>query len=42
MAVRERGSRLGGKTGLPNAGTASDESKTMKWRREIAGIADKE
>lgn len=28
-----------GKTGLPNAGAASDESKTMKRWREIAGIA---
>lgn len=30
------------KTGLPNAGTASDEGKTMKRWREIAGIADEE
>ena len=32
----------GGKTGLPNAGAASDEAKTMKRWREIAGIADEE
>ena len=32
----------GGKTGLPNAGAASDEGKTIKRWREIAGIADKE
>lgn len=32
----------GGKTGLPNAGVASDEGKTMKRWREIAGIADEE
>lgn len=31
-----------GKTGLPNAGAAFDEGKTMKWWREIAGIADEE
>lgn len=31
-----------GKTGLPNAGAASDEGKTMKRWREIAGIADEE
>ena len=35
-------SRHSGKTGLPNAGAASDESKTMKRWREIAGIADEE
>lgn len=35
-------SRQGGKTGLPNAGAASDEGKTMKRWREIAGIADEE
>lgn len=34
--------RQGGKTGLPNAGAASDEGKTMKQWREIAGIADEE
>ena len=34
--------RQGGKTGLPNAGAASDEGKTMKRWREIAGIADEE
>lgn len=31
-----------GKTELPNAGAASDEGKTMKRWREIAGIADEE
>ncbi|HIU05675.1 MAG TPA: hypothetical protein IAD14_09480 [Candidatus Coprousia avicola] len=30
------------KTGLPNAGATSDEGKTMKRWREIAGIADEE
>ena len=34
--------RQGGKTGLPNAGAASDEGKTMKRWREIAGIAEEE
>ena len=34
--------RQGGKTGLPNVGVASDEGKTMKRWREIAGIADEE
>lgn len=34
--------RQGGRTGLPNAGAASDEGKTMKRWREIAGIADEE
>lgn len=34
--------RQSGKTGLPNAGAASDEGKTMKRWREIAGIADEE
>ncbi len=29
-----------GKTGLPNAGAASNEGKTMAHRREIAGLAD--
>lgn len=33
---------LAGATGLPNAGAASDEGKTMKRWREIAGIADEE
>lgn len=31
-----------GKTGLPNAGAASDEGRTMKRWHEIAGIADEE
>ena len=34
--------RQGGRTGLPNAGAASDEGKTMKRWREIAGIAVEE
>ena len=29
-----------GTTGLPNAGAASDEGKTLKHWREIAGLAD--
>ena len=29
-----------GKTGLPNAGAAADEGKTLKHWREIAGLAD--
>ncbi len=29
-----------GKTGLPNAGTSSDEGKTMKRWRKIAGLDD--
>lgn len=29
-----------GKTGLPNAGAASDEGKTMKRWRDIAGLSD--
>lgn len=29
-----------GRTGLPNAGAMSDEGKTMKRWREIAGIED--
>ena len=28
----------GGKTGLPNAGTSSDEGKTMKRWRKLAGL----
>ena len=31
-----------GKTGLPNAGTASDEGKTLKRWRKIAGLEDSE
>lgn len=30
----------GGKTGLPNAGTSSDEGKTMKRWRRLAGLED--
>ncbi|HJG37745.1 hypothetical protein [Enorma phocaeensis] len=33
-------SKQSGKTGLPCAGAVSDEGKTMKRWREIAGIAD--
>lgn len=35
-------SRKSGKTGLPNAGAASGEGKTMRRWREITGIADEE
>lgn len=31
-------SQPGGRTGLPNAGTSSDEGKTMKRWRKIAGL----
>lgn len=34
------GSSGSGTTGLPNAGAASDEGKTLKRWREIAGLAD--
>ena len=30
----------GGKTGLPNSGTSSDEGKTMKRWRRLAGLDD--
>lgn len=30
----------GGKTGLPNAGTSSDEGKTMRRWRKLAGLDD--
>lgn len=30
----------GGKTGLPNAGTSTDEGKTMKRWRKLAGLDD--
>ena len=33
-------SQQGGRTGLPNAGTSSDEGKTMKRWRKIAGLDD--
>lgn len=43
MAVRGRRiHKQTSKTGLPNAGAASDEGKTMKRWREIAGITDEE
>lgn len=32
--------QLGGKTGLPNAGTSTDEGKTMKRWRKLAGLDD--
>lgn len=31
-----------GKTGLPNAGTATDEGKTLRHWRDIAGLDDKD
>ena len=34
------GAQPGGKTGLPNAGTSSDEGKTMKRWRKLAGLDD--
>ena len=34
------GSACSGTTGLPNAGAASDEGKTLKHWREIAGLTD--
>ena len=34
------GSAGSGTTGLPNAGAASDEGKTLKHWREIAGLTD--
>ena len=30
----------GGRTGLPNAGTSSDEGKTMRRWRKLAGLDD--
>ena len=33
-------SHQGGRTGLPNAGTSSDEGKTMKRWRKLAGLDD--
>lgn len=33
-------SQQGGRTGLPNAGTSSDEGKTMKRWRKLAGLDD--
>ena len=35
-----KGGNSGGTTGLPNAGAASDEGKTLKHWREIAGLTD--
>ncbi len=35
-----KGGSSGGTTGLPNAGAASDEGKTLKHWREIAGLTD--
>lgn len=34
------GTQSSGKTGLPNAGTSSDEGKTMKRWRKLAGLDD--
>ena len=34
------GSAGSGTTGLPNAGAASDDGKTLKHWREIAGLTD--
>ena len=34
------GAQPGGRTGLPNAGTSSDEGKTMKRWRKLAGLDD--
>lgn len=44
MAVRGRnpGSAQAGATGLPNAGTATDEGAQMRRWLKIAGIEDKE
>ena len=33
-------SQQGGRTGLPNAGTSSDDGKTMKRWRKLAGLDD--
>ena len=35
-----KGGNSGGTTGLPNAGAASDEGKTLRHWREIAGLTD--
>ncbi len=35
-------SQQGGRTGLPNAGTSSDEGKAMKRWRKLAGLDDNE
>lgn len=41
LFANERTSKpQGGKTGLPNAGTSSDEGKTMKRWRRLAGLDD--
>lgn len=36
------GAQPSGKTGLPNAGAATDEGKTMSHWRDIAGLTDKD
>ena len=36
------GEEASGTTGLPNAGAASGEGKTLKHWREIAGLSDDE
>ena len=35
-----KGGSAGGTTGLPNAGAASDDGKTLKHWREVAGLTD--
>ena len=37
---QEQQAKQTGKTGLPNSGTASDEGKTLKRWRELAGLED--
>lgn len=34
------GKQQGGKTGLPNAGTSTDDGKTMRRWRNLAGLDD--
>lgn len=41
--LKAQGGNAGsGTTGLPNAGAASDEGKTLKHWREIAGLTDED
>ena len=40
LFAKHAGQDAGGKTGLPNAGAASDSGKTLKHWREIAGLTD--
>ncbi len=37
-----KGGSSGGTTGLPNAGAASDDGKTLKHWREVAGLTDED